>query len=327
MAVPITNMKISHILFELVKPTNQMITINELFNDQNIIASAIDNTYCSGATPNDRLINLKSKPYEIGKWRNYGLSYSTSPFVYESGNDEGGVLLFKFSIPAYSIFITQFNLTASNTNTFPWSGVDSGDIYIYADGISVDENLDPNGGTLYPSGVGTWYGFLKYYPLFFINENGVSKDIFLKIRKSNPWYDYISGGYELDYDNPIYSFAYVSSYHRGNYLYNTIYNNNNGDIALYNTGTKSFTLRVSGGGSGDGRRLYFSVEYDNEPILLTDVITSISAYEHYHATSITRDYTFTLPSESSTTLFVAKFRIDQNEIPIDINYSYRMIQT
>ena len=315
MAVPTTNMKINHILSELVKPANQMITINELFNDPNIVATAIDNTYCSRATANDRLINLKSTPYEIGKWRNYGLSYSSNPFEYESGSDEGGVYIFKFSIPAYSVFITQFNLMESAV------GEGSGNVYIYADGVSIDEKLDPKGGTLYPVGVGTWYGFLKYYPLFFINENSVNKDVFVKIQKADPWWYY---------DEPetlTYSFAYILSYYRGNYLYGTTYSNNTGDIALYNTGTKSFTLRVSGGGSGDGRRLYFSVEYDGANVLLTDTSTETSSYEPYHGTNITRDYTFTLSAESSPTLFVAKFRIDQNNIPTGITYSYRMTQS
>lgn len=73
MPVPITNMKVSDIARELGRenPTD-LFQISELFTSQDISPYGLDPTYCTGATPEARLINLKfSSTYRFGKFRNY----------------------------------------------------------------------------------------------------------------------------------------------------------------------------------------------------------------------------------------------------------------
>jgi hypothetical protein len=81
MTVPITGFTINHILDELVMPLNTPTTTEELFLNSNITPDGLDNTYCPGSTPAIKLNNLRTKPYEIGKWRNYT---RTSPFFVNS---------------------------------------------------------------------------------------------------------------------------------------------------------------------------------------------------------------------------------------------------
>ena len=67
MAVPITGFTKNDILTELGIPLSNNISIDEMYNSDFIHPMAINPTYCPGNSYLDRLVNLKSKPYEIGK--------------------------------------------------------------------------------------------------------------------------------------------------------------------------------------------------------------------------------------------------------------------
>ena len=71
MTVPITGFTINDILGELDLPINSSIEIEDLFLTSNITPEGLDAAYCAGATTTAKLNNLRTKPYEIGKWRNY----------------------------------------------------------------------------------------------------------------------------------------------------------------------------------------------------------------------------------------------------------------
>lgn len=77
MAVPITNMKLSHITAAL-GITNQNVKPEDIFLSPNIIGSGLDPTYCPGADGYQRIANLRNivnlggiREFKIGKFRNY----------------------------------------------------------------------------------------------------------------------------------------------------------------------------------------------------------------------------------------------------------------
>ncbi len=63
MPIPITNLKISDIAEAINMPSNT--SIEDLFLSNNVIEEGLDPAYCIS------LASLRTKPYEIGKWRNY----------------------------------------------------------------------------------------------------------------------------------------------------------------------------------------------------------------------------------------------------------------
>lgn len=71
MTVPITNIKMSDIASEVDGETSLLKPVSGYFKSPNVIASGLDPGYCPGSTPSARLANLRAKPYQIGKWRNY----------------------------------------------------------------------------------------------------------------------------------------------------------------------------------------------------------------------------------------------------------------
>lgn len=79
MAVPITNMEASDITDELGE--TGVISLDKLHLSSKVIASGLNNTYCPGANAYARLDNLRTVPYEIGKFR----GYDTPQFNYKLG--------------------------------------------------------------------------------------------------------------------------------------------------------------------------------------------------------------------------------------------------
>jgi hypothetical protein len=79
MPVPTTNFKINNITNELGVSYIFLNKIENIFEYGGIKSSGIDNTYCPGSNNNDRLNNLRSLPYEIGKWRNYNHTSDPNP--------------------------------------------------------------------------------------------------------------------------------------------------------------------------------------------------------------------------------------------------------
>lgn len=83
MTVPITNIKMSDIASEVDGETSLLKPVSGYFKSPNIIASGLDPTYCSGADAYSRLANLRTSPFEIGKFRNYNKNAVT--YTWRSG--------------------------------------------------------------------------------------------------------------------------------------------------------------------------------------------------------------------------------------------------
>lgn len=71
MRIPIRGLTVNDICEALDRNPVSDILIESLFLDSGVIAGNLDSGYCPGATPSARLANLRTKPYQIGKWRNY----------------------------------------------------------------------------------------------------------------------------------------------------------------------------------------------------------------------------------------------------------------
>lgn len=69
--IPIKEYSVSDICNVLGILPVSLITTDDLFLSSNVIAQNLDAAYCPGSTPANRLANLRTKPYHIGKWRNY----------------------------------------------------------------------------------------------------------------------------------------------------------------------------------------------------------------------------------------------------------------
>lgn len=83
MTVPITNIKMSDIASEVDGETSLLKPVSGYFKSPNVIASGLDQTYCSGTSLYDRISNLRTKPYRIGKFRNYNKNAIT--YSWKSG--------------------------------------------------------------------------------------------------------------------------------------------------------------------------------------------------------------------------------------------------
>ena len=108
MAVPLINFTQSDILYELGEDISLNSSIEGIFNNEFILPSGIDNTYCPGATPELRLANLKSKPYYIGKWRNYGIVNTGLPLSF-LGEQQTDPFIWSFLLPANNYLVIHFN--------------------------------------------------------------------------------------------------------------------------------------------------------------------------------------------------------------------------
>jgi len=71
MRIPIRGLTVNDICEALDRTPVSDILIESLFLDSGVIAGNLDSGYCPGSTPSARLSNLRTKPYQIGKWRNY----------------------------------------------------------------------------------------------------------------------------------------------------------------------------------------------------------------------------------------------------------------
>ncbi len=87
MAVPTTNFGIEDIADELFINASDVANTEDLFTYEYIIAEGLDPAYNPESTAAARLAALKTKPYEIGRWRNYeapspteGTTSITNPF-------------------------------------------------------------------------------------------------------------------------------------------------------------------------------------------------------------------------------------------------------
>lgn len=67
--IPITQLRFSDIANEL--GTTSVMLMSDVFSGSKINKHGLNSTYCAGSTTDERLNNLKSKPYMIGKLRGY----------------------------------------------------------------------------------------------------------------------------------------------------------------------------------------------------------------------------------------------------------------
>jgi hypothetical protein len=82
MPLPINNLKISDIANAINMPTNT--SIEDLFLSSNVIEEGLDPAYCIS------LASLRTKPYEIGKWRNYNKDVTSAIACNISNSYPGG---------------------------------------------------------------------------------------------------------------------------------------------------------------------------------------------------------------------------------------------
>jgi hypothetical protein len=92
MTLPTTNFSISEIKTELGIPSQYVNSIRELFQYGGIRKAGLNSTYCPGSSEDDRLSNLRSIPYSIGKWRGY--NHSVTPPTFPSFSVSSDILLY-----------------------------------------------------------------------------------------------------------------------------------------------------------------------------------------------------------------------------------------
>lgn len=166
MTVPITDVSIEDIKTELNQPL--LNDFESLFQSTSVIESGLDPVYCSG------LLDLRTKPYEIGKWRNYEHNFSNScnnNIIYPGGQSYPTVININLSsatgivnlipfIDGYGStipdrFIVFFNQTrVIDTgyiceNPTSWNTLNSYDRDIFTWGLR--KKRDPVLGITYPS--------------------------------------------------------------------------------------------------------------------------------------------------------------------------------
>lgn len=166
MTVPITDISIEDIKTELNQPLSN--DFESLFQSTSVIESGLDPVYCSG------LSDLRTKPYEIGKWRNYEHNSSSScnnTVVYPGGQSYPTVININLSsgigivnlIPfidgygslvpdRFIVFFNQIRVIDTGyicDNPTSWNTLNSYDRDVFTWGLR--NKIDPVLGITYPS--------------------------------------------------------------------------------------------------------------------------------------------------------------------------------
>jgi hypothetical protein len=313
MPIPINDLKLSDINDELGINYS---SIEDMFLSEFVVESGLDPIYCSS------LVSLRTKPYEIGKWRNYGVPPTSLPpntsFYHFSNVNIPGPIYFRFVIDPYRMLSIHYN-------AFQSSNISSGSLYLIGDGEIRDQRLNIiNNGS---RALNTFDSIPKDYMLSFVNENVSALEYIVLFKKAPPWYYYVWNGsqYIIDYDNPVYSRIILEMFNTGNSLYNTIYNSDKALSVFYNIGTSNCILNVTGGGQNDTRVLSFGVYYNGSLLMLTDTSNNQTSYETQHYTNKNANYAFTIPSTGGTT-FIVRFKTEYISNPTPISYSFKVIQ-
>ena len=78
--IPLTNVELYGEIWATIdgRPRNN-VDASLVCNSTRVNKFGLDNTYCAGSTADDRLTNLRSEPYQLGKFRNYNHNYPGPP--------------------------------------------------------------------------------------------------------------------------------------------------------------------------------------------------------------------------------------------------------